>query len=476
MKWELEKKQKGPIYVKIMELITEAIQKGELEPGEKIPTERQLADLFSVNRSTVVHALDELASLGWIERRQGSGTRVSESNWGRFSAPRTNWQNYLSHSVFNRRHPYTAQIKEAQKKNDSLDLYTGELPHELIPDFQLPNYHWEDFLSREAQQSEKGYVPLQEALIDRMYKDQELKISIDQLLITSGAQQGLFLILQVLLAPGESVAVENPSFLYSLPIFQAAGIRMYGLEMDDSGVKPNELKQLITNKKIKMLILNPNFQNPTGKVLSLERRRQVIQLCQTYQIPIIEDDVFGDLNFTKRQPLLKSLAPDQVIYLGSLSKVLGGSTRVGWICAPRSLIDPLAEARQVMDFSLSIFPQVLATSALTDDTYDRKLQKLRNQLEKRGKVFAEAMAEFTEDWSISPICGGFYVWLRWRKGDIATKKWQYFLDEGVLIAPSFLFSDQKNAFRLNYTRLTEEKLPAFIEKFRKITACIKEDL
>lgn len=475
MQWELDKKPHTPVYVQIMELIIEAIQSGELEAGEKIPTERQLAQNFAVNRSTIVHALDEMASLGWIVRKQGSGTRVSEGNWGRYSTPRTNWQAYLSHNVFHRMNPYIEQVKELTREEDVLDLYTGELPHELIPDFQLPNYRWEDFLNKEAQLSEQGYQPLQQAIIQRM-EEENLKVHENQLLITSGAQQGLFLILQVLLEPGDSVAVENPSFLYSLPIFQAAGIRLYGLEMDDNGIQPNELKKLIVNRKIKMVVLNPNFQNPTGKTMSLERRRGIIQVCRTYQVPIVEDDVFGDLNFRQKQPTLKSLAPGQVIYLGSLSKILGSSTRVGWICAPKSLIEPLAEARQVMDFSLSIFPQVLATSALTDPTYEAKLMTLKQIIEKREESFWTAMQEFESDWKIGPISGGFYAWLIWKKGDISTKKWQYFLDEGILVAPSFLFSDQKNAFRLNFTRLPEEDIPEFIAKFRKITAKFKEEM
>lgn len=476
MKWILEKKKTSPVYVQIMEFIIEAVQRGELEAGEKIPTERQLAKLFEVNRSTVVHALDELTSLGWITRRQGSGTQVSEGSWGRYSTPRTNWQSYLSHNVFDRTHPYVQQITQMLQRKDIVDLYTGELPHELIPDFQLPNYRWEDFLSKEEQMSERGYQPLLQAILDRIITNSSQQPIEDQLLITSGAQQALFLILQVLLAPGDNVAIENPSFLYSLPIFQAAGIRIYGVEMDDDGVRPGKLQQLITNRKIKMLILNPNYQNPTGKTMPLERRREILKICQKFQVPIVEDDVFGDLNFGEKVPLLKELAPEQVIYLGSLSKILGSSTRIGWIWAPKSLIISLAQARQVMDFSLSIFPQVLAASALEDTTYDNKLQILRERLEQRAEKFCSSIKIFEKDWQISTIHGGFYAWLTWRKGELSQRRWQVFLDKKLLVAPSFLFSDRKNAFRLNFTRLAEEEIPDFIERFSEITETLKKEL
>ncbi|MDH6364210.1 GntR family transcriptional regulator of abcA and norABC [Enterococcus sp. PF1-24] len=473
MKWQLKKENKTPIYVEIMELIINKIQTGELVAGEKLPTEREMAKWFAVNRSTVVHALEELVSLGWIIRKQGSGTRVNEGNWGRLSAPRTNWKNYLSQNVFNQQNPYVTELKKMIAEENCLDLYTGELPRELIPDFQLPSYHWEDFLKEGSQLSESGYGPLQQTIIERLQKDQQLTINKKQLLITSGAQQGLFLLLQVLLTQGDSIAIENPSFLYSLPIFQAAGIRLYGVKMDTEGISLTDLKDLIVTKKIKMLILNPNYQNPTGNTMSLARRKALVELCGTYQIPIVEDDVFGDLNFQERLPLLKNLAPQQVIYLGSLSKILGSSTKIGWICAPESIIQPLAEARQVMDFSLSIFPQVLATSALGDDSYEEKLADLRDQLKVRAIQFQNAMEEFAADWQVHEIKGGFYAWLEWRHGEITNKQWRYFLEEKLAIAPSFLFSSEKNALRINFTRLSQENFPQFLATFRRITHRLK---
>ncbi|MHC5248018.1 aminotransferase-like domain-containing protein [Enterococcus sp. LJL90] len=473
MEWRLQKST-GPIYLQIMDLIIESIQKGELEAGEKIPTERELAKLFAVNRTTVVHALDELASLGWLIRKQGSGTRVNEGNWGRQALPRTNWQGILQQTAYNRQHPFLLNLKKRLADSEVLDLFTGELPHQLIPNFQLPSFRWEDFLAEETQLSAAGYLPLQKAIQEELQKDHQLEVSLEDILITSGAQQGLFLLLQVLLAPGDSVAIENPSFLYGLPIFQAAGISLFGVGLDREGIKLNELKQLIVTKKIKMLILNPTYQNPTGIVMSLKRRQEVLELCGRYQIPVVEDNVFGEINFTKKIPLLKSLAPQQVIYLGSLSKILGASTKIGWLLAPHSLMAPLIEARQVMDSTVSIFPQVLATAALSDQTFLNQRQLLVDALAKRAATFLKLVAPFEKDWRISEIKGGFYVWLTWQRGDIAKKNWQLFLDKGLLIAPSFLFSNEKNALRINFSRLEEKDYRKFFLIFSEITDTLKK--
>lgn len=475
--WTLKKEKNVPIYISIIDLILSYIKTGDLLPGERLPSERKLADLFNVNRSTVVHALDELVALGWIIRKQGSGTVVNEGKWGITTAPRTNWRNYLEQNAFAKVDPFVEQIEELirSSKENVLDLYTGELPLDLIPSFAFPPLTWKHFLEEE-QQDDLGYLPLRTSLSREMEKEYRFSLPAESILITSGAQQALFLILQVLLSPGDSVAIEDPSFFYALPIFQAAGIRLYGVKMNQEGICLDELERAIRQHRIKMVMVNPSFQNPTGKTMSMKRREGLVKLCQEYQIPILEDDVFAKLNFIPSEeiPPLKKLDPENVLYIGSLSKILGSTTKIGWLSAPASVNQQIAEARKMMDFSLSIFPQVLANLALTDEDYSRKIATLTHEVEARGQAVYDIVTQMS-DWEAEKPKGGYYLWAKWRHGELRQKDWSIFLQEGLLIAPSFFYSEKRDSIRLNFSRVSQQDVTAFQEKLVRITEKIRLD-
>lgn len=339
----------------------------------------------------------------------------------------------------------------------------------MIPDFRFPSYTWEELLLEERKQSSLGYRPLQQVICQRIKVEQKVNVSSDQVLITSGAQQAMFLLLQVMLNSGDSVAIEDPSFLYSLPIFSTAGIKLYGVKMDKEGMRIDKLEQLILTKKIKLIILNPTFQNPTGSTMSEKRRKELIELSRKYQLPIVEDEVFSEMNFNKVPPSLKELAPHQVIHLGSLSKIFGSSIKIGWIVADQDLIQRLSEAKQMMDFSISVFPQVVAHTALTDPRFENNQADLVIALKERASSFAEAAKAVAEDWIISEIDGGIYVYFSWRHQSLTRTDWDFFLEEKLLVAPAFLFSNDTMAMRINYTRLTEQTQKQLFIKLQAIS-------
>lgn len=466
--WQLANAKSTPIYQQIIEQIISYIQDGTLQPGDKLPAERKLAEYYQVNRSTVVHALEELVSLGWVIRRQGSGTLVNEGNWGRSTHPRVDWRSLFTQET----HPKELFLERAQrllKEPDIIDLYSGELPLSMIPDFRFPSYTWEELLLEEKKQSSLGYRPLQQVICQRIKLEQKIDVSSDQVLITSGAQQAMFLLLQVMLQSGDSVAIEDPSFLYSLPIFASAGVRLYGVEMDKEGMRIDKLEQLILTKKIKLIILNPTFQNPTGTTMSERRRNELIELSLKYQLPIVEDEVFSEMNFKKIPPSLKELAPHQVIHLGSLSKIFGSSIKIGWIVADQKLIQRLSDAKQMMDFSISIFPQVIAHTALTDPLFEQNQAELVVALKQKAQAFINQSKIIAGDWSISKIEGGIYVYLTWRHQHLTRKDWEIFLQEKLLIAPSFLFSNDTMSMRVNYTRMSKKTRQEFFIKLQAIS-------
>ncbi|MDT0003605.1 PLP-dependent aminotransferase family protein [Listeria cossartiae subsp. cayugensis] len=472
--WQLTRNSSLPIYLQIVDLIETKIMNGELLPEEKLPPERQLAELFGVNRSTVVRALDELTARAVIIRKQGSGTTVNAEKWGLFAGQSTNWRHYLTQGGFTPAVPYIRQagVMERVDAERVIDAATGELPLEMTPKMETPSLSWQSFIAEEQLEDEAGYRPLRETIQKQMKAAYGLESRPEQILITSGAQQALFLITQCLLKPGDAVAIESPSYFYSLSLFQSAGLRIFALPMDEDGVIISELRDLYHKHRVKMVFVNPTFQNPTGLVMGTKRRKELVKICAHLQIPIVEDDPFSELAaLDSRIPApLKQLDTDNVLYIGSLSKIMGSTTRIGWLIGPTAVIERLALARQEMDFGLSIFPQVLANSVLNTAGYSSHLKQLHDVLEQRRDNLIEALDEIVPDelTFIKPQ-GGFHLWVKLPIEFRAIRDFDIFLANDLLVMPGFLFGVKETVIRMTYARLEKEDA-------RRVAAIIKQIL
>ncbi len=148
--------------------------------------------------------------------------------------------------------------------------------------------------------------------------------------------------------------------------------------MDEEGIDLEKLKESIHKNKLKAVLINPNFQNPTGKVMSQKRREKLVELCRQYRLPIIEDDVFTDLSFLKQDEVLpiRTIDPDNVLYVGSLSRILGKTTKIGWLIGPETFILQLAKAQEMMEFPMNILTQITAANVF-DEAIDLKMLDVR---------------------------------------------------------------------------------------------------
>lgn len=469
--WQPNKRHFTPLYQQIIDHLIQAIQQGELSPGDTLLSERKLAEVYQVNRSTVVRALDELESYGWVERIRGSGTRILESSVHNRQIP-TPFIRLLGRSHF-QENPYVVELKEKIKTPGTMDLYTGDLPIDLIPNFQFPQLSWDELIAAEQQLTVSGYDPLKALIQEKLTRQIHHGSEQQEILITSGSTQGIILLLQNLLQQGDCIATEETSFLYSLPIFAPLGIELQGIKQDNEGINPFHLEERLQKGKIKLLYLNPNFQNPTGTTMSLKRREAILTLCQKYQIPIIEDDVFTDFALSQPLPTLKELAPEQVIYLGSFSKLFSSRIKIGWVYANAPLIHRLIQAKNQTEQETELLPQLLVHAALSDPEYATKHQALLKELTDRDHAFRNGLMCLSEDWSYTPIQGGLYYWLTWKHERLTKKNWQTFLDNGLALAPSFLFGNEMNHCRINYTRLPIDEQEVFFSKLQFISQQIK---
>lgn len=228
-----------------------------------------------MNHSTVVAAYEELQSLGIVSRKKGSGTRVSTDIWGLSHKRIPNWGRYVEDGSFLPNLPVVQRIRMETEKNDLINLASGELTSQLFPTEQFQKILSDrPFTGHLGYDHPQGNANLWE-MISTLHTVREYKnidASSSSILITSGAQQALHLIVQRLLKPGDAVAIEDPSYCFSLPIFQSAGLRTFLLPVDENGMHPDDLVSLHKKHRVRMVFLNPDYHNPTGTVLSLERR------------------------------------------------------------------------------------------------------------------------------------------------------------------------------------------------------------
>ncbi len=451
----------GALYEKIIALIEDYLTQGKLVAGERLPAERTLAKSLQVNRSTLVHALDELASRGVIIRHQGKGTFMHTQKWGVQTYPKINWQ--LPAGLVKPASLYQQKIEQFKQcaKRDNIPLYdlsNGDLPVAMIPQLTLPTMSKQEliFQEKDPQAALLGRYSLKKLIADYMYQQFSLKVPLEQILITSGTQQSLFLLTQGLLKPGDAIAIETPSYFYSLPLFQAAGLRIYGIPMDDEGIKLNELSNIVKQYRTKWLILNPIFQNPTGRIMSNARKLDVLKFCRQYRIGIIEDDAYSALYFdqvtTDRLPIKKFDQYNQVIYLGSLSKYIGKNIRIGWMVAPTELINKLAEIRHFIDSGLSILPQLLAEDYLAYH-YKNHQALLRNFLQKQLNLMRNWLDEqLTDMLDCHKVTGGFHLYaqLKSRSSSCEDQFFNRLLANNIIVAKGSHFGDRNSTLRLSF--------------------------
>lgn len=473
MEWKPNKNNQEPIYRQVAKYFEELIIQGELSPGQLLPPERKLANLYGVNRSTITVAYEELRSTGLIQTTQGSGTRVSEQLWGVFPRRVPNWHQYTSRGAFIPTAPIIKKIRAVSQDPCIINLARGELSPDLYPTVTV-----ERLLQNISPITPLGYadpqgeLTLRQSLSAHLSTNYGISATANQILITSGAQQGLHLVTQCLLSPGDSIALEGPSYAYSLPLFSSAGLRLIRLPVDDKGLQPEEIPSLFRKHKIRMIFANPTYQNPTGTVLSLERRKRLLQICEELRIPIIEDNAYGAIGLENSVPPPTLIALNQgggtVLHIGSLSKSAAPGFRIGWVVGPQSVVRRLADAKEQMDFGTSTITQQLANQYLTSDAWNDHVDWLLTVLKNRRDRMLRALELYLESfasWKV-PI-GGYHIWCKLKESVSEELLLEAATRNGVVFMPGGVFGAEKGFVRFTFARATEEDIEEGIHRTAK---------
>lgn len=319
----------------------------------------------------------------------------------------------------------------------------------------------------------EGFEPLREQLAAFMAGKGVQGVAPDQLIVTTGSQQGLDLLGKVMVDPGSQVLVEAPTFLATIQCFRLYGAQVIGAPIDGDGVRVDELERLIAEQRPRLVYLIPTFGNPSGALLSLERRRRVLELAVKYQTLVVEDDPYGDLYFDQPPPpsllALSHQVPgsrDWLVHCGSLSKVLSPGLRVGWMVAPPALLANAVMCKQFSDAHTSTFAQATAAQYLRSGAMPATLARVRQVYGQRARAMAEALRRELGD-AVEFVAprGGMFTWVRLtgaggRERDAAALA-RRAIEQGVAFvpgAPFFAEQPDPSSFRLSFATADEARI------------------
>ena len=312
----------------------------------------------------------------------------------------------------------------------------------------------------------EGYMPLREAIWERLTTKFDIKRDGNELMVVSGSQQGMDLTAKVLLNEGDGVICEEPSFIGSLNTFRTYNAKLYGVPMDENGMKMDVLeKTLAENKNIKLIYTIPTFQNPSGITTTLERRKQMLEIAKKYDVIILEDNPYGELRFKgEDMPTLKALDTDgRVIYVGSFSKVFSPGLRLAYVVANQGIFDKLVVGKQATDVHTNVFSQMIAYKYLTEYNIDESIAKSRDIYNHRCSFMLKCMDEcFPKCVSYTRPSGGIFIWVTLPEGTDTLKLMAEAIEKKVAFVPGNTFMTDidapSNSFRLNYSTMPDEKI------------------
>lgn len=326
----------------------------------------------------------------------------------------------------------------------------------------------------------EGYGPLREWVAQDLLK-QGMRISPDQVLITTGSQQGLDLVAKILIDAGSRILVETPTYLGALQAFTPMEPVVVGVDSDDHGVDADDLRAKVGNgaDKARFVYLLPNFQNPTGRTMTEARRAAVAQVAFETGLPIIEDNPYGDLWFdAPPAPSLSSRHPEGSVYLGSFSKILAPGLRLGYLVAPKTLYPKLLQAKQAADLHTPSFNQRVVAEVLKDGFIERHVPTIRalykQQCEAMLAALDREMAGLGLTWN-RPV-GGMFLWVQLPQGLKAVPLLEKAVAKGVAFVPGFAFYAQdanESTLRLSFVTATVDQINTGMAA---LAAAIRESL
>lgn len=321
----------------------------------------------------------------------------------------------------------------------------------------------------------EGFPPLREQIAKRMNSKNKTNITKDDILITNGSQQGLDFAGKAFLDEGDIVLCESPSYLGAINAFKSYRPNFIEVPTDNNGMIMEELENILsTTENIKMIYVIPDFQNPTGRTWPLERRKKFMEIINKYEIPVIEDNPYGELRFKgEGLPSLKSMdKKGLVIFLGTFSKIFCPGYRIGWTCASQKILSKFIFIKQGADLQASTISQREVSKFIDLYDLDKHVEKIKEVYERRRDLMLETMkSEFPEGIEYTHPEGGLFTWVELPSHLDSRVIMQDCLKNNVAYVPGGSFfpnGGKENCFRLNYSNMPDDRIVEGIKRLGEV--------
>jgi DNA-binding transcriptional MocR family regulator len=465
------------LYGQLVAGLERAIQAGELKDGERLPSERQLAAQLGLSRTTVVSSYRELESRGLVRSHVGRGTFVCASSEAT-DAPFA-WRGKVSaETALNS----SSAVHDLLRHSANPDLISFALLMPALECFPTHEYRRAVDHAINSHSTEGfGLGPTEGQPRLRRLLARRFRVKPEQVLIVSGAQQGLDLLARCLLDPGDAVIIDRPGYVGAIQNFRAAGAKLIGWDVMRSDL--GELEDLILRYRPKLICTNPTFQNPTGRTLPLAERQELLALTARYRVPVVEDEPYRDTSLAVAPPpsLFQLDTSNTVISLGTFSKTLAPGLRLGWLLASEYVVHQLAliKERQIL-FNGGV-EQLALAELLENGTYDSHLIMLREEHMERWNVMKRSLEQHLPARSLAfsfPL-GGLHLWCRLQNGMASQQLSRLSLSKGVALASGEVFYADSGAgrheFRLCFTSVPAEKIEVGIKRLAEAVKAAESD-
>lgn len=328
----------------------------------------------------------------------------------------------------------------------------------------------------------EGSIPLRKKILEMVSERENINATLDEITIVSGGQQAIEITSKILLNEGDGVIVEEPSFVGALNAMRSYGANLVGVPMESDGINIEVLREKIKETpNVKYIYVIPNFQNPTGITMSVEKRKAVYNIAKENNLFIIEDNPYGELTFDGvKLPTIKSMDTDGlVIYCGSFSKILAPGLRLGYMIAPESFTQKAVLAKQVSDVHTSLLPQLIALGYLEKYSIDALIEKMRALYSEKCNVMIDAIEKYLpESVEHTTPHGGLFVWCSTENIDSAVLA-KRCADEKVLIVQgnNFAVDMEKKSygFRLNFSTMPDDKIVEGVKRLGAVLKSMQEE-
>lgn len=469
------------VTARIVEVFEQAIAQGELGPGAKLPPTRQLAELAGVNHLTAARAYRQLAERGLVASKVGSGTFVRQAApvqeldrvpdsiaWQRYVLPEYD-ETYGDRVL--------AEMHSHVQTEGLIPLSVGYPSERIFPVEAMREVAvtvMREQPERALQYSDVRGVPELAEQIAALSAQRGAPEDTEDIVITTGASQGLSVAMRAILRPGDAVACEDPSFMAVIRAIRASGAKVHPIPIDEDGLQVDALEQLLARTEIKALAIQPRSHNPTGRDLSPERRERLLELVRRHGFFVVEDGIYGELRFDEpAPPPLRADAPAHVIYTDSFSKTVGGGLRAGWVAASGPVLERIAAEKRSDDIHTPTLTQLVTAGYLASGAYSEQVERACEHYRRGRDALFESIDKHlgaTARW-VTPVGGG-HVWVTLDSAvserDLVDEAWR----QGVAYAPGGamrIAASPHLSMRLSFSYLEPEELD---EGVRRIAAAL----